>query len=140
MFDDVLVVRDPGYNVASWNLSNRKIEIDAAGNCLVNGKPLRFFHFTKLGPIGDTMTRIYARDNIEVYELWSWYKREVDRFAEPAIPGGWWHYGTFDNGVRIPRQTRLLYRDRADLRGAFPNPFETSGDSYFAWLKNNAQL
>ena len=59
-----------------------------SGKCLVNGSPLRFFHFTKLGPIGDTMTRKYAQDNVEVYELWSWYKRMVDRLSEKGVPSG----------------------------------------------------
>lgn len=140
MFDNVKILRDPGYNVASWNLSNRKIAIDAAGACTANGSPLRFFHFTKLGPIGDMMTRKYAAGNLEVYELWAWYKRAVDRLTDPRIPAGWWHYGQFDNGTRIPRQVRLLYRDRADLRKAFPNPFETGGESYLGWLKENGHM
>lgn len=140
MFDNVMILRDPGYNVASWNLSNRKVAVDADGTCSVNGSKLRFFHFTKLGPIGDTMTRKYARDNVEVYELWSWYKREVDRQVEPGIPANWWYYGQFDNGIKIPRSTRLLYRDRADLQKAFPNPFLASGDSYFAWLRHNGYV
>jgi len=140
MFDNVLVVRDPGYNVASWNLSNRKISFDDAGSCLVNGAPLRFFHFTKLGPVGDMMTRAYARDNVEVYELWSWYKRMVDRNAEPKIPGGWWSYGQFDNGVKIPRSARLLYRNRKDLAEEFSNPFESGDASFFAWLTANGHL
>lgn len=140
MFDRVKIVRDPGYNVASWNLSNRTISIETDGSIRVNGNPLRFFHFTKLGPIGDTMTRKYAQDNVEVYELWSWYKRMVDRFAEPRIPPGWWHFGTFDNGVPIPRSARLLYRQRADLREAFPNPFAVDESSYFDWLRANGHV
>lgn len=135
MFDGVQIVRDPGYNVASWNLSNRKMEFDQHGRCLVNGAELRFFHFTKLGPIGDAMTRIYAKDNVEVYELWSWYKRMVDRMAVSEISSGWWHYALFSNGVRIPRVARLLYRERAELREQYTDPFDaSSGNSYFSWL------
>lgn len=140
MFDQVMIVRDPGYNVASWNLSNRRISIDATGSCFVNGSPLRFYHFTKLGPVGDMMTRKYAQDNVEVYELWSWYKRMIDKLSEPAIPNGWWFYGQFDNGVKIPRSARLLYRERPELAQEFPDPFRSEGASYFAWLKQNGQL
>ena len=140
MFDNVMIVRDPGYNVASWNLSNRKIAIDASGDCLVNGSPMRFYHFTKLGPIGDTMTRKYAKDNVEVYELWSWYKRTVDELAESRIPSGWWAYGQFDNGVKIPRSARLLYRAREDLTEKYPNPFDANGASFFSWLRENGHI
>jgi len=135
LFDRVRILRDPGYNVASWNLSNRKIAIDYAGNISVNGAPLRFFHFTKLGPVGDTMTQKYARGNTEVYELWSWYKRQVDKNVEAALPSGWWHYGRFSNGEAIPKSARRLYRDRADLRREFSDPFEASG--FHAWLVAN---
>ena len=72
-FDGVKILRDPGYNVASWNLSHRTVGFDADGMLTVNDRPLRFFHFTKLGPIGDIMTQRYAQDNFEVYELWLWY-------------------------------------------------------------------
>ena len=140
MFDGVMIVRDPGYNVASWNLSNRRIAIESDGAVRVNGQPLRFFHFTKLGPIGDTMTRKYAQDNVEVYELWSWYKRMVDQFAEPRIPPGWWQFGKFDNGFAIPRAARLLYRERADLRAAFGDPFAAGEGSYFEWLRAEGRL
>src|SRR5690606_8750999 len=76
-FDNVKISRDPGYNVASWNLSQRRISFSNKGELLVNDSLLRFFHFTKLGPIGDAMTERYAASNIEVYEVWRWYRDEI---------------------------------------------------------------
>jgi hypothetical protein len=138
-FNRVSVIRDPGYNVASWNLSRRKVSINHEGQILVNGSPLRFFHFTKLGPIGDMMTQRYARENVEVYELWSWYKRQVDRLREDAIPQGWWKYGTFSNGVKIPKPAREEYRRRKDLQNAFRDPFTADKDSFYDWLVREAR-
>ncbi len=138
MFDGVKIIRDPGYNVASWNLSRRRICIPSTGEILVNNVPLRFFHFTKLGPIGDTMTRRYAKDNVEVYEIWSWYKRKVDQFSEPRIPHGYWHYGRFSNDQPVQKAVRVLYRHRRDLQEHFRNPFDAEGgDSFFSWLSFN---
>lgn len=134
-FDDVKVLRDPGYNVASWNLSKRKMSFDAVGNALINDKLLRFYHFTKLGPIGDVMTRRYAGGNTEVYELWWWYRHEVAAATDPLIPKGWWHYGTFDDGTPIEKNIRELYRNRPDLQKAFPSPYTTGPNSFFNWLK-----
>ncbi|MDP2619538.1 MAG: hypothetical protein Q8P46_05105 [Hyphomicrobiales bacterium] len=137
-FENVRIVRDPGYNVASWNLNKRKIDITGDGQILINGTfPLRFYHFTKLGPIGDTMTRRYAGDNVEVYELWAWYKRKIDALTDPRIPNGWWHYGYYSNNVPIPKEARVLYRYREDLRSAFPNPFDASQGGYLAWYEND---
>ena len=139
-FDRVKTLRDPGYNVASWNLSNRMMRYDDAGNALINDVPLRFFHFTKLGPVGDVMTARYALDNIEIYELWWWYRHQIVAASDSRIPKGWWYYGTFDNGDKIPKPVRELYREREDLRAAFPMPRETGGDSLLTWLHQNTDL
>lgn len=133
-FDSVKVLRDPGYNVASWNLSKRTMSIAGDGSLLINGVPLRFYHFTKLGPLGNAMTERYAQENYEVYELWAWYEREVARFSDPLIPSGWWYYGVFEDGTKVPKGARELYRDSADLRKRFPDPFK---DGYLKWLKKN---
>lgn len=134
-FEDVKILRDPGYNVASWNLSHRRIHFDEDGCVKANGVPLRFYHFTKLGPVGETMTRRYAGSNAEVYELWWWYRQEVERATESGIPKGWWHYGRFDNGVEIEKHVRELFRDRNDLRAAFDDPFKTGQGSFLEWLR-----
>lgn len=134
-FENVKILRDPGYNVASWNLSQRHVTVDRTGAILVNGQPLRFFHFTKLGPIGDVMTERYAGDSHAVYELWSWYKRSVRDATPPDIPVGWWHYGHFDNGDPVPEAARRLFRTRADLQAAFPRPFAVGEGTYHEWLR-----
>jgi hypothetical protein len=135
LFDKVKVIRDPGYNVASWNLSTRTVEVGKDGRITVNGAPLRFWHFTKLGPLGDTMTRRYAGRNFPVYEIWAWYRREVAKATDPAIPERWWAYGTYEDGRPIAKQERVLYRERVDLQQAFPNPFASGQGSFQAWLE-----
>ncbi len=136
-FDSVKVLRDPGCNVASWNLSNRHVSFDEAGMIRCNGEPLKFYHFTKLGPIGDTMTQRYAGSNVEVYELWQWYRSEVARLTDPAIPGGWWYYGTFSDGLKIPKPARELYRDREDVRQEFKDP---RNDGFQDWLRSHTNI
>lgn len=136
-FDSVKILRDPGYNVASWNLNTRKMLFDEEGRALINGHLLRFYHFTKLGAVGDTMTQRYAKGNTEVYELWWWYREAVAAETSPGIPKGWWRYNAFDNGVKVPKFARELYRQRSDLRTAFRKPFQTGADSFYAWLIAN---
>ncbi|MCH2394346.1 hypothetical protein [Oceanibaculum sp.] len=132
-FDRVKILRDPGCNVASWNISQRRLSFDDQGMARVNGQPLRFFHFTKLGAVGDAMTQRYAGDNIEVYELWLWYRNQIEKATSPEIPNRYWYYDSFDNGVPVPKQARVLYRERSDLRAAFPDPWKAEG-GYFEWL------
>lgn len=138
-FENVHIHRDAGCNVASWNLSHRRVAIGEDGQIRVNGVPLKFYHFTKLGPIGDTMTQRYARDNTEVYELWAWYRQAVVAATDARIPEGYWHYMCFDDGTHIPTSARQLYRDRKDLRAAFPRP-RAIEDGFLAWLGAETDL
>ena len=134
LFEQVGIVRDPGCNVASWNLSQRRVAIGQDGAIRVNGAPLRFWHFTKLGPTGDVMTRRYAGDDHAVFEIWRWYREQVERSGDALIAPRYWAYGTYDNGAPIARPHRLIWRDRDDLRAMFPDPFSTAGGGYLDWL------
>jgi hypothetical protein len=138
-FDNVHIVKDPGYNVASWNVGQRKVRIDANGTILVNNVPLRFWHFTKLGPVGDTMTRKHAGSNFQVYELWNWYKSQVADASLAQLPPKYWAYSTFTDGNPILRKHRLLYRARQDLQDAFSNPFLSGPGTLQEWLEANSQ-
>jgi len=136
-FDKVKILRDLGANVASWNLSERNINISVDGRILVNDYTLRFFHFTKLGVIGDVMTMRYMGDNFSVLELWRWYKEQVARHSLDGLPKGYWFYGRYDNQAAIERQHRVLYRTRSDVQSAYPNPFAVEpGDSYYRWVQD----
>jgi hypothetical protein len=134
LFNDVYVSRDPGCNVASWNLSRRMVRIHRDGTVAVNSSPLKFYHFTKIGAAGDIMTDRYARDNIEVYELWNWYKRRLKANELPGIPKRWWYYNNFNSGKAISRKIRLFYRSREDLMNFFDNPFLVEGNSLYNWI------
>jgi lipopolysaccharide biosynthesis glycosyltransferase len=134
LFDRVHIERDPGYNVASWNVSTREIRIPSDGTIRVNGSLLKFFHFTKINTAGDIMIEKNARNNVEVMEIWNWYKRSLRQYSVAGIPNGYWHYNNFDNGIKIPKAARVLFRNRTDLFEFFENPFCTLGNSYFDWL------
>ena len=137
LFDGVFIERDPGYNVASWNLSRRTLRFDD-GRLLANGSPLKFYHFTKIGGDGDTMTERYAGANTEVFEVWHWYKRTLLETAVAGIPPRHWSYGQFSNGQPIPKPVRMYFRSRADLMGYFDDPFDVDGNSLYQWFKREA--
>lgn len=139
-FERVAILRDPGLNVASWNLSHRTVTVDHDGRVLVNGSPLRFWHFTKLGRVGDTMTRRYAKGNFPVYELWAWYRQQVQAATVTSIPSGYWAFGHFESGIPIPKAARELYRHRIDLQQAFGDPYKSGRGSFEEWLCNEGLL
>jgi hypothetical protein len=138
LFDRVGIVRDPGWNVASWNLSRRALAVTPQGHITVNGAPLAFYHFTKHGGVGDAMTERYAGSAHVPHELWHWYGRRLAALAEPAVPDGWWHFGRFSDGAPIPRAARRLYRRRPDLMAAFADPYDAGPGSLRDWLAEHA--
>ena len=138
LFANVAVARDPGWNVASWNLSCRALRFSESGDLLAEGERLAFYHFTKHGGIGAEMTERYAAGRSEPHELWRWYGHRLAAHAEPGIPGGWWHYGRFADGAPIPRAARLYYRQRPELARWFDDPFAVGGNGLRAWLEDNA--
>lgn len=137
LFEKVKILRDPGCNVASWNLSHRKVEINTRGEILANGSPLKFYHFTKIFGAGLHMVNKYANDNIHVFELISWYKKWVHHFTSPCITESWWHYGKYENGEPILKEHRLMYRNSSELRQLYPNPYSDDEFSFHRWLIDN---
>ena len=49
LFDDVAILRNPGYNVAYWNMPSRPLS-PVEGKWFAGGEPLVFFHFSGFDP------------------------------------------------------------------------------------------
>ena len=137
LFAGVGILRDPGLNVASWNIGTRRLRIGRDGGMTANGAPLRFCHFTKVGGIGDVMLDRYAGDALEPREIWAWYRRAVAARPSP-VPPGWWHYGWFSDGTPVTPAMRLLYRTRTDLVAAFEDPFQDDPPGFLTWLRSDS--
>lgn len=125
-FEGVHVMRHPGYNVASWNMTNRKVVKTGEMKYKVNDRPLVFYHFTGFDSGNHAiMSELYSDGNEDVAELVRWYKARTDVLAQDAIAKVPWAYWHFDDGSKIPLAARVLYRDRKDLQAKFPEPFKT---------------
>lgn len=140
-FPALHVWRHPGADVASWNLSHRNIKFDEDGRLLSNGEPLLFYHFSSFDTgMAEIMSERYSND-IAVFELMSWYRRQLDRMGQQEFGNQPWYYGNFDNGKAIPDEARVLYRKRLDLQYQFNNPFAVEEEpSYYRWWKQERGL
>lgn len=136
-FEGVHIMRHPGYNVASWNMTNRKISKTGDMKYSVNDRPLVFYHFTGFDSGNHAvMSELYSDGNEDVAELVGWYKNRTDILAQDAIAKVPWAFLNFEDGSKIPTEARLLYRDRKDLQAKFPDPFKTNiedGQSFKDW-------
>ena len=138
LFDRVHVLRDPGYNVASWNISKRKVRFNREGDVLVNDSPLKFFHFTKVDHVGETMLRRYAGRDLDVIELMYWYRKQLKMRNLDGIPPRYWVYGTYEDGAPIEPSARLAYAKLPDARSKFPDPFSVGPGCFREWHQSQA--
>jgi hypothetical protein len=139
LFDGVKILRDPVFNVATWNLTHRKVSGSLREGLLVNGRPLVFYHFSGLDFGGQlTMLLRYGKEMPALFELRDWYIEECAREGQSELSVARWSYDWYENGEQIRKEHRVLYRRRDDLQSAFPNPFSTvvPGKSYLYWYLN----
>jgi lipopolysaccharide biosynthesis glycosyltransferase len=138
LFDDVGIVRDPEYNVATWNLTHRQATGRVPDNVLVNGKPLVFYHFSGFdrGAYLATLER-YGKHSPVLFELRDWYLAECEGYGQSILKNKECVYARYDNGRLITDHQRWVYRNDQDLSQEFPNPFSTTPitRSYYHWYQ-----
>jgi len=126
MFEGVRILREPGYNVAYWNLHERAVA--CTDPLTVNGELLRFFHFSGFDPdklwiVSKYQDRYTQDDTGDARKLYSKYR-------DLLLEKGWaetreWKYGNdfFHNGVRIPASARRYYWSLGTDVAYLGNPF-----------------
>jgi len=143
LWEGIDVLRDPGYNIAYWNLPSRHLE-KAADGYRVDGRPLRFFHFSGFDPRHPTRLSKH-QDRVEVdadpvlAEICSGYARELlDHGFEEARR---WTYGwkTMANGLELSRPLRGLHRKAANESAIEGSVFTEGGAEQFVSLLNQTE-
>ncbi len=113
LFNGVRIIREPGYNIAYWNLHERVVTLD--DGVKVNGsEPVYFVHFSgfdadKPWIVSKHQDRFGMTDIGELQKLYL-------RYRDLLMDQGWeeakrWTYGLdfFASGVRIPSSARRYY-------------------------------
>ena len=141
------VLKDPGLNVAYWNLHGRALTWTGS-RYEVDGRPLRFFHFSGfdhrrphlLSKHQADKPRIVLSDRPALKRLCGEYLDDLAHAGihEPStLTYGW---GALPSGLRLDRRVRRLYWAALvafeEQRGPEPpNPFDADDPGQFAaWL------
>jgi glycosyltransferase involved in cell wall biosynthesis len=146
---DPYILKDPGYNVAYWNLHGRTLTVDG-DRFAVNGEPLRFFHFSGydvnlpwlLSRHQGDQPRVLLSDRPALSRICSDYRAalQLAGIADEAPSGYRW--GVLAGGLEYTWGMRRLYRSAliaAEHSGGPepPNPFdEAQPDAFIAWLNS----
>lgn len=112
------ILRDPGYNVAYWNLDNRPVE-RREGTLYAGGRLLRFFHFSGYRPDVPWVLSKYVADNPRVVLSDHPVVAELcEDYGQRAIDAGMtgdsiapYRFDRFADGTRIGRTMRTVYRE-----------------------------
>lgn len=126
LFPGLKVLRHPGYNLATWNLRERRVSFSPGTGAVVDGQPLRFCHFTKATHIGnEAMERMISEESAFFQELfYSYVARLRGRRIQLSGMNADWAYGRYCSGPEIPGDVRAAFRKLGDKRFAIENPFE----------------
>jgi len=151
-FFDHYILKDPGYNVAYWNLHGRELYNDG-GRYFVNGVPLRFFHFSGFDPRKPWLLskhqgerpRVLLSERPALAQICKEYLTSLEAAgiqADGTPPYGWSH---LPSGVPITTRMRRLYWSGLVCaeQGKCPEPpspfDETNPDRFLAWLNSPAE-
>ncbi|HIK36482.1 MAG: glycosyltransferase [Geminocystis sp.] len=132
-FQEVKILRHPGYNVANWNLSHRQLRGDFNRGITVNNQPLYFYHFSNAQRIMPEKYKLY---NDTLKSLLKWYQEKCKEAGEEEFSRIPYKYDYFDNGELITPNHRIVYRQNPDLQQKYPNPFAVGEkDCYYRWYQ-----
>lgn len=137
-FESLGFIRDPGYNVAHWNLPDRVVELTRDGRLVADGHRCRLFRFSGFDPDQPRVPTRYSprleMDAIgDAADVYARYRSALLR-AGWALAREWpYAYARFEDGTPIPPIAREIF-DALDDRARFGDPFAVGAGSYFEWL------
>jgi hypothetical protein len=127
------ILRDPGLNLAYWNLPQRHFVPSATGGPTVDGRPLGFFHYSGFDPATPDWLSTESEQLRGGALPQSWhpflagYAERLRVAGYGRVPADCYAYGRFASGVPIPLIARRMFRD--DYPTWPGDPFE----SFEAW-------
>jgi glycosyltransferase involved in cell wall biosynthesis len=109
----VAVIRDPGYDVAYWNLHSRPLE-RRDGELLAAGRPLRFMHFSGFDPLDPSrlskhQNRIDVVPGEPLADLCREYAQRVLAEGHRDAKSWPYTYAALPDGMPLDRVTRAGY-------------------------------
>jgi glycosyltransferase involved in cell wall biosynthesis len=141
---DLAIVRDPEYNVAYWNLHERRLE-HGDGGYLVDSRPLAFFHFSGFDAdhplvLSRYQDRVDVLANPALERILAEYGAEVNGAGHAKSRKWPYNYGALGDGTRLDDTLREMYDEFVDEHpGHVPSPFTLDGVRVFQnWLGEQA--
>lgn len=125
-FFDVEICKSAAYDFAPWSLL--ECGLTKENGCYeVDGKPLRFIHFSGYGPTAEKCMRDWLPQGEHPFrELYAEYSKIHEKNNEDKISSTSWSYGQYYSGEKIDDLLREKYRGDYDLMFSMEDPFALS--------------
>ncbi len=143
-FNGVHILKDPGLNVAFWNLHERRLNNSPAGWLVNDVTPLGFVHFSSFvendrAIVADKQTRYEVGSRPDFSQVGDVYRQYLASAKKMVrIENAKYGYARFDNDLSISPSLRRFYAvHKEDRFKACPDPFIASGPVYTFAKKNN---
>jgi hypothetical protein len=122
-FPGLKILRDPGLNVAFWNLHERAISRQDKMWVVNKEWPLRFFHFSSFNPekphvIAKKQSRFAVESRPDLHELLDSYATKLRDNEDALYSNCAYSFNHFDDGMYITPSLRRVY---AALESQFPS-------------------
>jgi glycosyltransferase involved in cell wall biosynthesis/SAM-dependent methyltransferase len=144
LVSDLAILRDSAYNVAYWNLPERTLSRDECGAVLVDGRPLRFFHFSGYSPdrraqLSKHQDRVQLADDEVLEELCDAYGDALEAAGFDEARRLPYEHDLLPSGTRLTQGMRALYRAGVEAGECPESLFTPAGEAAFlAWLNEPA--
>ena len=137
-FDSVRILKNPGCNMAYWNLHERRLSQDGGAWMVNQSVPLEFYHFSGISVDGgEDISKFTDRFDLtnrpDLRPIFADYRAQLIEHGFRTSYSEKYAFGEFDNGQYINRLTRSVYAAKLD-RFSGEDPFRTSS-RFYQWAK-----
>lgn len=124
------ILRDKQYNTAYWNLHERQIDWPD-GVAHIDDRPLVFFHFSGLPPVGDDRVSKYQTRSLlsgrkDIAPLFAEYRLRLEGNGHAEYLKLSYGFGAFSDGTPISGLARRVAAGSTAFQGA-TRPFDRAG-------------
>jgi hypothetical protein len=139
-FEGIKVLREPGCNMAFWNLHERELSSKNGRLCVNDSRPLEFFHFSGIAIHGnDQLSRRKSRFTLsnrpDLREIFAEYRSRLVEEGFEEFKKHDYAFGRFDDGQYINGLTRSIYAVNLD-KFESDDPFSSSS-RFYQWAKSS---
>jgi hypothetical protein len=135
-FNSIKILKNPGCNMAYWNLQERQLSQDGNAWVVNKSRSLEFFHFSGISVDGGKQISKYT-DRFDLTNRPD-LRRIIEDYRAKLVSHGIhdshpekYAFGTFDNGQYINHLMRSLYASNLD-KFSGENPFSSSS-KFYVW-------